>query len=185
MTCFKTNVKTPTGVVKEGKSADYSFIPAERYWRSEEQGTRLWPTCVIESGVAASLPRLREDVKWWFQRSKREVRMVLVVTVYPLDNITRVEKWQLRHPSCVNMGSVLPSESKAHPPVCHIPPDIQRPYIAQSATITSDGIDGSFPMVLPYQAMFDEPIKKDIVLTKKDFKGLVFDAPPGWPLRGF
>lgn len=41
MTCFKTQAKTPTGIVKEGKSADYSFIPAVRYWRSEKQGTKL------------------------------------------------------------------------------------------------------------------------------------------------
>ena len=183
MTCFKTKVKTPTGVVEEGKSADYSFMPSERYWQSEELGIIPWPTCVIESGLSASLPRLREDVKWWFQRSNGEVRVVLVVIVNLLEDVTCVEKWQLKHPSRVNLGGVLPSESKNHPPVYRIPPDLQRPYIAQSATIMSDCVTGSFPIVLPYQTIFDRPSKKkkDILLTRKDFKQLSFTVPAKWP----
>ncbi|KAI2618532.1 hypothetical protein GGR54DRAFT_631107 [Hypoxylon sp. NC1633] len=41
-------------------------------------GRKGWPTLVIESGHSESMEQLRNDVKWWFQASDHEVKIILL-----------------------------------------------------------------------------------------------------------
>jgi hypothetical protein len=79
----------------KGKQADQCFIPPGR---CASPGQPVgWPTFVIETGVSESLPRLREDAKWWFNNSGGEVRMVLVISIKQTK--VEFELWQLAPPN--------------------------------------------------------------------------------------
>jgi hypothetical protein len=75
----------------KGKQADQCFTPPCR--RASPEQPVSWPTFVIETGVLDSLPRLREDTRWWFNNSGREVRMVLVIGIKQTK--VEFELWQL------------------------------------------------------------------------------------------
>lgn len=164
MACFKTKIPTPTGEIEEGKTADYSFVPHRRFQRYEETGETAWPTIVIESGLCASLSRLREDARWWLSRSQGEVRVVLVVTVYPGTRSLCVERWQLEQPPRFGL---FRRRHKEEPPTHRIPPDIQKPRLVQKTIIRKSTIEGE-DMVFPFEAIFDESAKgrDDILLSK-------------------
>lgn len=166
MACFKTKVPTPYGKIEEGKTADYSFVPHRRFQRQEETGEMAWPTIVIESGLCASLSRLREDAKWWLSRSQGEVRVVLVVTLYPGTRSLCVERWQLEQPPLLGL---FRRRHKEKPPTFRVPPDIQKPCLIQKSIIRRVAIEGE-NMVFPFEAIFDKPAKgrDDIVFSKYD-----------------
>ena len=170
MACFKTKVPTLTGEIEEGKTADYSFVPHRRFQRYEETGQTAWPTIVIESGLCASLSRLREDAKWWLSRSQGEVRVVLVVTLYPGFRSLCVERWQLEHPP---RWRFFRKRHKEGPPTYRIPPDIQKPCLVQKTIIRRSSIEGE-DMVFPFEAIFDKSAKGrgNIVLSKKHCKSI-------------
>ncbi|KAJ5145936.1 uncharacterized protein N7515_000500 [Penicillium bovifimosum] len=51
----------------KGKQADQCFTPPCRSGSPRQPVG--WPTFVIETGLSESLPRLREDARWWFNNS--------------------------------------------------------------------------------------------------------------------
>lgn len=164
MACFKTKVPTPTGQIEEGKTADYSFVPHKRFQRQQETGDMAWPTIVIESGLCASLPRLRQDAKWWLSRSQGEVRVVLVVTLYPGTRSLCVERWQLEQPPLLG---VFRRRHKGKPPTYRIAPSVQKPCLVQRTIIRRVSIEGE-DMVFPFEAIFDKSAKgkDDVVFSK-------------------
>jgi hypothetical protein len=140
----------------KGKQGDQTFLPLSRY--SPHLQTCTWPTLVIETGVPQSLPRLRENAKWWFNNSKGDVRIVLIVSIS--QTIVRLEKWQLAPP-----GSPRPLTreylallrlSTAHVPMVQQAELTQQPYSAQEIEVTPGGTMGA-PLVLPFSAVYDEP----------------------------
>lgn len=77
-------------------------MPDECLWpASREHGTDRphgWPTLVIETGVAESLPRLEQDARWWFENSLGETRIVLVMSISRKRRRIIIQKWQLAPP---------------------------------------------------------------------------------------
>lgn len=135
---------TPT----RGKQGDQAFLPRSRCPCPSRQRPLGWPTLVIETGVSASRPRLREDAKWWFTASDGHVRIVLVIGIEK--NKVTFEKWQLD-----------PSNTA-----------VQQAYLAHAVEVTSAGIQGA-PMILPFAALCDRtpgPREVDVVLDAQDFR---------------
>ena len=54
-----------------------------------------YPTLVIEAGWSQTLKELREKARWWFDKSKGDVKIVLLVKSSPGSNHIRIEKWKL------------------------------------------------------------------------------------------
>ena len=54
-----------------------------------------YPTLVIEAGWSQTLEKLREKARWWFDKSKGDVKIVLLVKSSPGSNHIRIEKWKL------------------------------------------------------------------------------------------
>jgi len=55
----------------------------------------IYPTLVIEAGWSQTLEKLREKARWWFDKSKGDVKIVLLVKSSPGSNHIRIEKWKL------------------------------------------------------------------------------------------
>ncbi|OJZ92202.1 hypothetical protein ASPFODRAFT_55821 [Aspergillus luchuensis CBS 106.47] len=64
----------PTGSVKE----------ADDSWSHPlvEPRNKDWPRIVIESAVAASMPRLRQGASWWINNSNGQVQIVILISVH-------------------------------------------------------------------------------------------------------
>lgn len=128
-----------------GKEADQSFVPPSRQtgsWR-----TMGWPTLVIETGLPESLSQLREDAKTWFDTSKGDVRIVVILTA-TCDGL-HIEKWQL-----------APTGESA----------MQDAYCAQNISITSTETTGA-PLMLPFSTLLDRVPSQgesDLYLTSTD-----------------
>ncbi|ODM23269.1 hypothetical protein SI65_00858 [Aspergillus cristatus] len=134
----------------KGKQPDDSFLPLTR----QPHG---WPTLVIESGIPESLPRLREDAKWWFETSAGAVRSVLVLGINTDTKTIEVEKWAFGH--------------------THACP-IRVPYLVQSVTVSPRGIEGGAAVTIRFRELFGRPPKwddeeRDILLGGKGLVDVV------------
>lgn len=98
----------------KGKQPDDSFLPLTR----QPDG---WPTLVIESGLPESLPRLREDARWWFENSAGAVHTVLILGINTDTKKIELERWRYTRTSACA---------------------VKVPDLAQSVTITPMGIKG-------------------------------------------
>lgn len=170
MTCFRAGAETTVGGVEEGKSPDYSFLPLARFEKCAAGGQSPWPTMVIEAGSFESLPRLREEAKWWFHHSLGDVRFVLVLGVSRSRSMVYMEKWQLMHLKLDNPFSQTP-------PLIRQSPGLQHPFARQRVTLSCSSPSGDIPIMLPFEALFDRPSpgsEKDIHLRKEDLMTLAF-----------
>jgi hypothetical protein len=164
----------------KGKQPDQCFIPPGR---CASPGQPVgWPTFVIETGVSESLPRLREDARWWFNNSGGEVRMVLVISIKQTK--VEFELWQLAPPNapCPLTRVYIDSLRQRHlPPLIQQAAGTQQIYSHHEVDVTSSGVAGApqvhnAPMVLPFQALFNRPpglTEGDLVLRDQDFKDIV------------
>jgi hypothetical protein len=50
---------------------------------------------VIEAGWSQTLQKLREKARWWFDKSNRDVRVVLLIRASPGSSHIWIEKWKL------------------------------------------------------------------------------------------
>lgn len=53
-----------------------------------------WPTLVIEAGDSESLPALRHDIRWWFDKSHHDVNIVLLAKFDHCRHEILVERWE-------------------------------------------------------------------------------------------
>jgi hypothetical protein len=67
---------------------DSAFVPASRMWTKDK-----WPSFVVEAGLSESLSSLRSDMRWWFQASQHEVKIVLLAKLYRDTREIRLEKY--------------------------------------------------------------------------------------------
>ncbi|OJJ46408.1 hypothetical protein ASPZODRAFT_1961593 [Penicilliopsis zonata CBS 506.65] len=135
----------------KGKQPDDCFLPATRQGRGGDPPKS--PTLVLESGVLESLPRLHEDVKWWFQNSSGAVRIVLVFSIDKTRRTILLEKWQRR--SADRMLHGINQMPISMPAMDLQDPELQQLYVAQSITITSTSVVGSVPLSLHFESLFD------------------------------
>jgi hypothetical protein len=159
----------------QGKQGDRTLLPWSRC--SPQVQPCAWPTLVIETGVPDSLLRLRQNAKWWFNNSKGDVRIVLIVIMSKAN--FRLEKWQLAPP-----GSPQPLTSEymnflrsstAHVPLIQQDKSTQQPFPAQVIEVTPSGPIGA-PLVLPFNAMYDEPARPgegDIFIGSEELTSLM------------
>ncbi|KOS40132.1 hypothetical protein ACN38_g9013 [Penicillium nordicum] len=160
------------------KEADQVFSPSSR-WPSS---TNLqWPTMVVETGVAESLPRLRQNARWWFGASNREVRIVVIISIKK--TATHFEQWQLAPPNAPQpLTRAYIDRLRRNPsnvpvllqqPPLQQPSNMQQPYSCAEVDVTKTTVDGA-PMTIPYCALFDIPIRppnmQDIVLDAQVFR---------------
>ncbi|KAJ5682071.1 uncharacterized protein N7477_002011 [Penicillium maclennaniae] len=164
----------------KGKQADQYFTPP---CRSASPGQPIgWPTFVIETGVSESLPRLREDAKWWFNNSGGEVRIVLVIGI----RRTKVEfeLWELAPPNSprpLTRGYIDSLRQRYLPPLVQQTAGSQQMYSHHKVEVTSSGVVGAprvdnAPMVLPFEALYNRPpgvMEGDLVLGDQNFKDFV------------
>ncbi|KAF9251729.1 hypothetical protein DTO013E5_3844 [Penicillium roqueforti] len=162
---------TPT----KGKQGDQAFIPPSRC--PSPQRPAGWPTFVIETGVSESLPRLREDAKWWLAASSGDVRIVLVISIKRTS--VYFEKWQLApsnapRPLTRAYIDTLRLQGPHIPPLFQQPATIQQAYSAHEVEVTPTGIEGT-PMILPFAALYDRDPGRgevDVVLDPQDFRDI-------------
>ncbi|KAK3356970.1 hypothetical protein B0T25DRAFT_589382 [Lasiosphaeria hispida] len=62
--------------------------------RPERVGAGNWPTLVMESGHSETLPELHKDMRWWFQASNHEVKIVILVNFDDQQHHILLEKWE-------------------------------------------------------------------------------------------
>lgn len=159
----------------KGKQADQAFLPSSRF--SPISPTWMCPTLVIETGVSQSLPRFRENAKWWFENSNGDVRMVLILTIS--ESNIRFEKWQLAPPNAPRPMSAeyihaLCQQSPPVPPLVQQPPETQQAYMAQEIEVNLAEAIGT-SLVLPFAALFDQvpgPGDEDVVLGPQDLRSI-------------
>ncbi|CAI7661240.1 unnamed protein product [Penicillium discolor] len=155
------------------KEGDQVFSPSTR-WPSS---TMLqWPTVVVETGVSESLPRLRQDARWWFGASDGEVRMVVIISIKK--TAVHFEQWQLAPPNAPRPLTRAYIDSLRRnpgnvPPLLQQPFNRQQPYSYAEVDVTQTTVDGA-PMTIPYCALFDVPVRppnmQDVVLDAQDFR---------------
>ncbi|KAG0135874.1 hypothetical protein HOY82DRAFT_628697 [Tuber indicum] len=71
-----------------------------------------WPTLVIECGVTESLKHLRAVAHWWLEKSMRDVKIVLLVSVSKAARTIHLEQWEM-----FTVQSQLSTRSSSHPPI--------------------------------------------------------------------
>ncbi|KAJ5948562.1 hypothetical protein N7454_001869 [Penicillium verhagenii] len=178
-----TTTYKPTA--NKGKQADQAFIPPRRL---PVPGQRHgWPTLVIETGVSESLPRLREDARWWLENSGGEVKL------HQADKV-EFELWRLAPPNSPrpltrafiddlrrrNVNAFAPQAVGMQQMYCHHEADV---FLG---SITGSPIVKNAPMMLPFEGLYDRPpgpLEGDLMLTDKDFVKIVHTVL--WPLLCF
>ncbi|RHZ49643.1 uncharacterized protein CDV56_103353 [Aspergillus thermomutatus] len=127
----------------KGKQPDQCLFPNSGTPRDRA----AWPTLVVEAGVVGSLPRLREDARWWLRNSQGEVRIAIVLGMHRQRRKLIIKKWQ---------------QPAASP----------QAYAAQTTEISSDTASGT-PLVLPFEELFNRPPQgreTDIVLAEEQLR---------------
>ncbi|KAI2791265.1 hypothetical protein POX_c04122 [Penicillium oxalicum] len=162
----------------KGKQGDQTFIPPSRWPSAQQTADWGWPTFVLETGVSESLPRLREDARWWFADSRGDVRIVLLISIKK--SCVKFEKWQLAPPNAARpltrayINSML-SQSPSMPPLIQQPAATQQAYCAQEVEVTPTDIHGA-PIILPFAALFDRdpgPSETDVVINAQQLRAIV------------
>ncbi len=115
-----------------------------------------FPTLVFEAGVSESLPRLRNDAKWWLSNSGGQVKIVLIISIQEGTRTIEIEKWETRLAAAT--GRVTRS---ARPPA-------QVPTRIQQITIDPNGVAGA-PLILHFHLIFLRAIDQNAVPPEHDF----------------
>jgi len=76
-----------------------------------------YPTLVIEAGWSQTLKELQEKARWWFDKSKGDVKIVLLVKSSLGSNHIRIEKWKLA-PATSRQGATTTRAATAMTPQC-------------------------------------------------------------------
>lgn len=131
---------------------------------------------VIETGVTESLPKLEEDVQWWFQNSNGDVRIVLVLSINKSQRTALLQKWQLAPVNTPQpmtravLNRLRRQVPPPMPPLLQQMPRSQQPYIHQEIQMTQTTMTGG-PLVLPFEALFCRPpqgTETDITLNQQE-----------------
>ncbi|GIJ99687.1 hypothetical protein Aspvir_003689 [Aspergillus viridinutans] len=141
----------------KGKQPDGCLFPKARIQRDRE----AWPTLVIEAGITASLPRLREEARWWLRNSQGEVRMVLVLGINRQRRTLIIEKWEQQERTPIHQHQVS-----------HQPEASMQAHAAQTLEISSESVSGA-PLVLPFEELLERPRRgreTDIILAEEQLR---------------
>jgi hypothetical protein len=124
----------------------------------------IWPTLVIEAGDSETLAELRKDMRWWFEASDHQVKIVLLAKLERVRQRIILEKWEEDRPA-QRTGATTTRRFAS----------LLTPTIRQEITITK--IPGSDPisfivtrgdLTLSFEQLFCRPPvtgETDIVIT--------------------
>ncbi|KAH8723424.1 hypothetical protein GQ44DRAFT_710252 [Phaeosphaeriaceae sp. PMI808] len=118
-----------------------------------------WPTLVLEVGVSESLPRLRNDARWWLSNSTGRVHIALIFHIDQRAKIIVIERWE----TIPTTGG--PATRSNQPPA-------QIPTCMQAITIDQNNVTGT-PLTLHFHQIFlrqPNPPEHDFVFTAQDLR---------------
>ncbi|KAJ5634494.1 hypothetical protein N7528_002336, partial [Penicillium herquei] len=130
----------------KGKQPDDALVPYSRCGPGNinQYG---WPTLVIKTGLAETLPQLRNDARHWLEMSNAST---------------------CRGPSPFNRTiHHITDPTSSQYTLIQQTPTSQHPYCAQEVTITQDIVEGA-PIIFPFEALHDRLTvapETDIVFT--------------------
>ncbi|KAL2181466.1 uncharacterized protein P884DRAFT_190573 [Thermothelomyces heterothallicus CBS 202.75] len=133
----------------------------------ERGGRDNWPTLVIEAGYSESLHRLRQDMRWWFDASMHQVKIVLLAKFDRSEGQISLEKWE-EEPQAVRSGATTTRSFGRLVPVQR-----QRIVITQDATRPGLFNVVSGPLILSFRLLFlrdPGPGEEDIVFGIPDLQ---------------
>ncbi|VUC20737.1 unnamed protein product [Clonostachys rosea] len=132
-----------------------------------------WPTVVIEAGWSQTRTALVAKAHWWFEASNRAVKMVLLITVSPLQ--IQVEKWNTSSlPQSTAPGR--PKTRQSQREATDLRPKIHPPILTinrTSANTTNDCRVIGSPLRLEFRHIFlrnPVPPEGDILLDESFFR---------------
>lgn len=84
------------------------------------RGRHLWPTVVIQAGYLYNWSLLHDKAKWWFDKSKGDVKIVILVKPEIEERRITIEQWKLRQHNPPRLGATTTraSSRNAGVPVC-------------------------------------------------------------------
>ena len=141
-----------------------------------------YPTLVIEVGWTQTLEELRVKARWWFNASKGDVKIVLLIKSSPRSNDIYIEKWKLA-PAAPRQGATTTRAAPAMTPQC-----VHVVQIARAAGI-NNGHPNQFhpasyvvtggPLQLEFADIFlRQPIlpgERDLILSNTTLQGYAAD----------
>ncbi|KAH6982346.1 hypothetical protein BKA56DRAFT_585730 [Ilyonectria sp. MPI-CAGE-AT-0026] len=120
-----------------------------------------WPTLVIEAGDSATLPELREDVRWWFSTSDHQVKIVLLVKINYSARSIILEKW-VEVAAQIRSGAANTRAAAQLKPTCSQAITItQNPGNPASYNITGGALRAEFDLLFLRQP---NPGEGDVIL---------------------
>ena len=116
-----------------------------------------WPTIVLESGWSESLTKLRRDAHIWLERSRGDVKIVLLFSISRTARTIIIEKWE---------NGPVPANRPATRSIT-----TQTPTQIQAITIDSNNVTGA-PLTLEFRKIFLRqalpPMEHDFTFTAQD-----------------
>ena len=85
--------------------------------KSMRTNKHQYPTLVIEAGWSQTLQKLQEKARWWFDMSKGDVKIIILVKSSPGSNHIRIEKWKLA-PATSREGATTTRAAATMTPRC-------------------------------------------------------------------
>lgn len=167
------------GLVPDGSkrvvSGQYKKEPASSWRPATLPPSRdaKWPSLVIECGDLNSIIKLRIEAEWWFTKSQGDVKVVIVLIIWPFRSGISLEKW-VPDPDG-NSGSTYSATGKAK---C-----VQRIELQCRARNTASIEINGGPLRLGFEEVFlrapSSPRERDIIVSEEALEsimGLVSDG---------
>lgn len=93
-------------ITRRQKEADQAYIPENRISHKD------WPTVVVEIGVSESLPKLREDARYWLTNSGGQVFVVILISLSFSSKVVTWERWENAQAVAPATGSQMVLQSQ-------------------------------------------------------------------------
>ena len=161
------------GLVPDGSkrvvSGQYTKEPASSWRPATLPPSRdaKWPSLVIECGDLRSITRLRIEAEWWLTKSQGDIRVVIVLIVWPFRSRISLEKWV--PDSDGNSGSNDTATGKAK---C-----VQRIELQCRARNTANIEVNGGPLRLVFEEVFLRPTnfprERDIIVSEEALEGIM------------
>ncbi|PWY76014.1 hypothetical protein BO94DRAFT_473823 [Aspergillus sclerotioniger CBS 115572] len=142
-----------------------SWKQANSSWKNPNiRSSHTWPHLVLEVGLAESLPRLRSDVRFWIERSQRQVEIVIIVQIKRQTREVLIEKYVPAQPSS---GPVTRSRATS---LSFVAQKVSEISISLDNPTNTPVVQGG-PLILEFEKVLGRAPRHpehDIILTQED-----------------
>lgn len=141
--------------------------------RPARGGHGAWPTLVIEAGYSESLQQLRRDMRWWFDASNHQVKIVILAKFNHREREIQLEKWEEELPA------IRPGATSTRSVMAAVAARTPAPALQQIITITRNATSPPSynvtrgALVLSFRLLFQRdpgPGEGDIVFNIPDLQ---------------